>query len=111
MIGTSKLMGLYVQPDQERDIEGRHVLVPGFAVEVVEVVEVEGREKPGGGRAFEGRIFGLARRDMKHPRPYSTPLREAMRRWWEVETYGAPVPEELLEGGEGTSPEERRFVS
>jgi hypothetical protein len=71
MIGTSKLMGLYVQPDQERDIEGRHVLVPGFAVEVV---KVEGCEKPGGGRAFEGRIFGLARRDMKHPRPYSTPL-------------------------------------
>jgi hypothetical protein len=35
-----------------------------------------------------------------------------MRRWWEVETYSAPVPEELLEGGEGTSPEEeRRFVS
>ena len=109
MIGTSKLMGLYVQPDQERDIEGRHVLVPGFAVEVI---KVDGREKPGGGRAFEGRIFGLARRDMKHPRPYSTPLREAMRRWWEVETYGAPIPEELLEGGEGTSPEEeRRFVS
>ena len=35
-----------------------------------------------------------------------------MRRWWEVETYGAPVPEELLEGGEGTiAEEERRFVS
>jgi hypothetical protein len=109
MIGTLKLVGLYVQPDHERDIKGRHSLVPGFAVEVI---EVDGREEPEGGRVFEGRTFGLARREMKNPHAYCTPLRESMRRWWEVETYGAPVPEELLEGGEGTSPkEERRFVS
>ena len=108
MIGTCKLVGLYVQLDQERDIEGQRSLLPGFAVEVI---EVEGRERPGGGPVFEGRIFGLGRREMNHPRPYSTPLRETMRHWWEVETYGAPVPEELLEGGEGTSAkEERRLV-
>jgi hypothetical protein len=111
MIGTCKLVGLYVQPDQERDIEGQRSLVPSFAVEVI---EVEGREKAqGGSRVYEGRIFGLGKREKQHPRPYSTPLAEAMRRWWEVETYGAPVPEELLEGGaEGTSAKEkRRFVS
>ncbi len=110
MIGTQKLVGLYVQPDQERDIEGQRSLVPGFAVEVI---EVEGREKPGGGgRVFEGRTFGLMRREKNHPGAYSTPLREAMRHWWEVETYGAAVPEVLLEGGEGTSAkEERRLVS
>ncbi len=110
MIGTQKLVGLYVQPDQEWDIEGQRSLVPGFAVEVI---EVDDREKPGGGRVFEGRIFGLGRREMNHPHAYCTPLREAIRRWWEVETYGAPVPEELLEGGaEGTSrQEERRIVS
>ena len=109
MIATQMLMGLYVQPDQERDVEGQRSLVPGFAVEVI---EVDDREKPGGGRVFEGRIFGLGRREMNHPRAYRTPLREAIRRWWEVETYGAPVPEELLEGGaEGTSRhEERRIV-
>ncbi len=101
MIGTQRLVGLYVQPDQVRDIEGRRSLVPGFAVEVI---EVEGRENPGGGsRMFEGRILGLTRREKNHPRPYCTPLREAMRRWWEVETYGAAVPEELLEGEEVTS--------
>lgn len=107
MTGTPKLVGLYVQPDQERDIEGQRSPVTGFAVEIIEVVD---RNKPGGGHVFEGRTFGLARYERKSPRPYSTPLREAMRRWWEVETYSAPVPEELLEGGEGTSPEERRFV-
>ena len=109
MIGTCKLVGLYVQPDQERDTEGQRSLVPGVAVELI---EIDGRDKPGeGARVFEGRSFGLTRREKNHPRPYSTPLREAMRRWWEVETYGSPVPEELLEGGaEGTSPkEERRF--
>jgi hypothetical protein len=110
MIGTCKLVGLYVQPDQERDVEGQRSLVPDFAVEVI---EVDGRDKPGEGRVFEGRIFGLGRREKNHPRPYSTPLREAIRRWWEVETYGAAVPEELLEGGaEGTlRQEERRIVS
>ncbi len=109
MIGTCKLVGLYVQADQERDVEGQRSVVPGFAVEVI---EVDGREKPGGGRVFEGRIFGLGRREMNHPRAYRTPSREAMRRWWEVETYGAAVPEELLEGGaEGTlSKEERRLA-
>ena len=82
MIGTCKLVGLYVQPDQEeRDIEGQRSLVPGFAVEVI---EVEGRERPGGRRVFEGRIFGLGRREKNHLRPYCTPLRETMRRWWEV---------------------------
>jgi hypothetical protein len=91
MIGTPKLVGLYVQPDQERDIEGQRSLVPGFAVEII---EVDDRKKPGGGHVFEGRTFGLGRREMKHPHVYSTPSREAMRRWWEVETYGAPVPEE-----------------
>lgn len=109
MIGTPKLVGLYVQPAQERDIEGQRSPVTGFAVEIIEVVD---RKKPGGGHVFEGRTYGLARRARKPPRPYSTPLREAMRHWWEVETYGAPVPEELLERGEGTSPEEEsRFVS
>ena len=109
MNGTCKLVGLYVQPDRERDIEGQRSLVPGFAVEVT---EVESCDKPGGGaRVFEGRIFGLGRREKNHPRPYCTPLRETMRRWWEVETYGATVPEELLEaGGKETSRnEERRF--
>ena len=96
MIGTCKLVGLYVQPDEERDMEGQRSLVPGF---LVEVIEVEGRDKPGGGgRVFEGRIFGLGRREKNHPGAYCTPLREAMRRWWEVETYGAPAPEELLVG-------------
>ena len=112
MIGTLKLVGLYVQPGQEeRDIEGQRSLVAGFAVEVI---EVEGREKAqGGSRVFEGRTFGLGRREMNHPCPYSTPLREAMRRWWEVETYGAAAPEELLEGGgkETSRNEERRLVS
>jgi hypothetical protein len=110
MSGTQKLVGLYVQPDQENDIEGRRSLVPSFAVEVI---EAEGRDKPSGGHVFEGRTFGLTRREMKDPRPYCTPLCEAMRRWWEVETYGAPVPAELLEGGEeGTSPKaKRRIVS
>jgi hypothetical protein len=28
MIGTLKLVGLYVQPDQERDIEGQLSLIP-----------------------------------------------------------------------------------
>jgi len=110
MIGTPKLVGLYVQPDEERDVEGRRSIAPGFAVEVVEVT---GREKPeGGDRVFEGRIFGLGRREMQPPRPYSTPLSGAMRRWWEIETYGAAVPEELLEGGvETASPkEDRRLV-
>jgi hypothetical protein len=108
MIGTCKLVGLHVQPDQERDIEGQRSLVPGFAVEVI---EVDGRDKPEGGRVFEGRTFGLGKREMKHPGAYCTPFREAMRHWWEVETYGAAVPEELLEGGEETSAkEERRLV-
>ena len=111
MIGTCKLVGLYVQPDQERDIEGQRSLVAGFAVEVI---EVDDRDNLGeGARVFEGRTFGLGRREMNHPRAYCTPLRETMRRWWEVETYGAAVPEELLEaGGVGTSrKEERRIVS
>jgi hypothetical protein len=109
MISTCKLVGLYIQPDQERDVEGRRSLVPGFAVEAT---EVDDREKPGGGRVFEGRIFGLGRREMNHPREYRTPSRESIRRWWEVETYGAAVPEELLEGREGKSQqEERRIVS
>jgi hypothetical protein len=109
MIGTPKLLGLYVQPDhEERDTEGRLSLLAGFAVEVVEVTD---REKPqGGGRVFEGRIFGLARREMQHTPPYSTPSREAMRRWWELETYGAPIPEELLEGEKATSAEEERCL-
>ena len=108
MIGTCKLVGLYVQPDQEREVEGQRSLVPGFAVEVI---EVDDREKPGGGRVFEGRIFGLGRRKKNHPQPYSTPLREAIRRWWEVEIYGAPAPRELLEGGaEGTSRKEERGI-
>jgi len=47
MIGTQRLVGLYFQPDQVRDIEGRRSLVPGFAMEVI---GVEGRENPGGGR-------------------------------------------------------------
>ena len=95
MIGSCKLVGLYVQPDEERDMEGQRSLVPGF---VVEVIEVEGRNKPEGGRVFEGRTFGLMRREKNNPGAYCTPLREAMRRWWEVETYGAPAPEELLVG-------------
>jgi hypothetical protein len=109
MIGIQKLVGLYVQPDQEREVEAQRFLVPGFAVEVI---EVEGRETPGEGRVFESRIFGLTRREKNRPRPYSTPLREAMRRWWEVETYGAAVPEELLEGGgkETSRNEERRLA-
>ncbi len=109
MIGTCKLVGLYVQPDQERDVEGRRSLAPGFAVEVI---EVEGRETPSEGRVFEGRTFDLTRHEKNHTfRPYCTPLREAMRRWWEVETYGAAVPEELLEGGaEGTSRQEERGI-
>ena len=98
MIGTLKLVGLYVQPDEERDVERRRSLVPGFAVEVI---EVEGRDKPEvGGRVFEGRTLGLTRREMKQPHAYCTPSRKAMRHWWEVETYGASVPEELLEGGD-----------
>ena len=109
MSGTQKLVGLYVQPDQEHDIEGRRSLVPGFAVEVI---EVEGRDKPGRGHVFEGRTFGLTRREKHHPRPYSTHLAETMRRWWELETYGAAIPEELLEGENATLPkEERRCVS
>ena len=106
MIGTLKLVGLYVEPDEERVIQGRRSLVAGFAVEVI---EVDDRERLGEGRVFEGRIFGLGRRETKPTRPYCTPLREAMRRWWEVETYGAAIPEELLEAGaEGTSAKERR---
>jgi hypothetical protein len=110
MTGIPKLLGLYVQPDhEERDTEGRLTLLAGFAVEVIEVT---GREKPqGGGRVFEGRIFDFGRREMQHTPPYSTSSREAMRRWWELETYGAPVPEELLEGENATSlKEERRLV-
>ena len=95
MISTPKLVGLYVQPDEERVIQGQCSLVPGFAVEVI---EVEGRDKLGGGRVFKGRTFGLTRREKNHPGAYCTTLREAMRRWWEVETYGAPAPEELLVG-------------
>ncbi len=79
MTGTCKLVGLYVQLDQERDIEGQRSLVPGFAVEVI---EVEGREAPGEGRVFEGRTFGLTRHEKNHSfRPYCTPLREDIRRW------------------------------
>ncbi len=110
MTGIPKLLGLCVQPDhEERDTEGRLTLLAGFAVEVIEVT---GREKPqGGGRVFEGRTFGLGRREMQHTPPYSTSSREAMRHWWEFETYGAPVPEELLEGENATSlKEERRLV-
>ena len=81
MIGTCKLVGLYVQPDQERDIEGQCSLVPGFAVEVI---EVDDRDKPGGGHVFESRIFRLGRREMNHPRPYSHPLRETMSRLWQL---------------------------
>jgi len=44
MTGTTKLVGLYVQPDEERDIEGQRSLVPGFAVEVI---EAEGRNLSG----------------------------------------------------------------
>ncbi len=102
MIGLRRLVGLYVQPDEERVIQGQCSLVPGFAVEVI---EVEGHDKPVGGRVFEGRTFGLTRREKNHPGAYRTPLREAIRRWWEIETYGAAVPEELLEGEEGTSHE------
>ena len=94
MIGLRRLVGLYVQPDEERVIQGQCSLVPGFAVEVI---EVEGHDKPVGGRVFEGRTFGLTRCEKNHPGAYRTPLREAIRPWWEVETYGAPVPEELFE--------------
>ena len=109
MTGIPKLLGLYVQPDhEERDTEGRLTLLAGFAVEVIEVT---GREKPQGGRVFEGRTFGLGRREMQHTPPYSTSSREAMRHWWEFETYGAPVPEELQEGENATPlKEERRLV-
>ena len=61
MICIPKLVGLYVQPDQEvRDLEGRRSLVSGFAVEVI---EGEGRDKPDGSRVFEGRslVSGGAR--------------------------------------------------
>ena len=54
MIGTLKLVGLYVQPDQERDIKGQRSPVTGFAVEII---EVEDREKPGGSHVFEGRTL------------------------------------------------------
>ncbi len=110
MTGIPKLLERYVQTDhEERDTEGRLTLLAGFAVEVIEVT---GREKPqGGGRVFEGRTFGLGRREMQHTPPYSASSREAMRHWWELETYGAPVPEELLEGENATSlKEERRLV-
>jgi hypothetical protein len=108
MIGTPKLVGLHVQGDQESEVQGRRSLVPGFAVEVIEVCD---REKPGGGRVFEGRIFGLGRRETEPPRPYSTPSRHAMRHWWQVETYGAVVPEELLAVREGaTRKEDSRLV-
>jgi len=74
MTGTQKLVGLYIQPDEERDMEGQRSLVPGLAVEVV---EVEGDDKPGGGgNVFEGRTFGLMRREKYHPRPYCTPCAE-----------------------------------
>jgi hypothetical protein len=108
MIGTPKRVGLHVQGDQESEVQGRRSLVPGFAVEVIEVCD---REKPEGGRVFEGRIFGLGRRETEPPRPYSTPSRHAMRHWWQVETYGAVVPEELLAFREGaTRKEDSRLV-
>jgi hypothetical protein len=100
MIGTPKLVGLHVQDDQVSEVQGRRSLGPGFAVEVIEVRD---REKPGGDRVFEGRIFGLGRRETEPPRPYSTPSRHDMRHWWQVETYGAAVPEELLAVREGVT--------
>jgi hypothetical protein len=110
MTGTPKLLGLYVQPDHaERDTEGRLSLLVGFAVEVIEVTNCE-KPQGAGGHVFEGRTFGLGRREMQHTPPYSTPSREAMRRWWELEPYCAPVPEELLEGEKATSLKEERHL-
>ena len=104
MISTCKLVGLYVHPAQARDLEGQRSLVPGFAVEII---DAEGREKPGGGRSgCEGQVVGVGRRETKPARPYCTTLRETMRHWWGVESCGVPVPEELLEDAEGTWPKE-----
>ena len=100
MTGTPKLVGLHVQGDQESEVQGLRSLVSGFAVEVIEVCD---REKPWGGRVFEGRIFGLGRRETEPPRPYSTPSPHAMRHWWVVGTYGAAVPEALLAVREGAT--------
>ena len=61
------------------------------------IVELTGARDGRGGYLYEGRLFDAATAAMLQRAPYRSRRKGAMRRWWERETRGAPVPDELLE--------------
>ena len=70
MIVTQKLVGLYVQLDQEWDIEGQRSIVAGFVVEVIKVYD---GEKPEGGGVVEGGVLGVGGLEMNDVDAYCIP--------------------------------------
>lgn len=81
---------------QEQDLVGVH-LVAGRE-DGGKIVELTGARDGRGGYLYEGRLFAAATAAMLQRAPYRSRRKDAMRRWWERETRGAPVPDELLEG-------------
>ena len=81
---------------REQDLVGVH-LVAGRE-DYGKIVELTGvRDGRRGGYLYEGRLFDAATAAMLQRAPYRSRRKGAMRRWWERETCGAPVPDELLE--------------
>lgn len=81
---------------REQDLVGVH-LVAGRE-DYGKIVELTGaRDGRRGGYLYEGRLFDAATAAMLQRAPYRSRRKGAMRRWWERETRGAPVPDELLE--------------
>lgn len=80
---------------REQDLVGFH-LVAGRE-DGGKIVELTGVRDGRGGYLYEGRIFDAATAAMLQRAPYRSRRKGAMRRWWERETRGAPVPDELLE--------------
>jgi hypothetical protein len=83
---------------REQDLAGFH-LVAGRK-SGGRVMEVTGtREGRRGGYLYEGRLLDAATAATLQRAPYRSRRRGVLRRWWQGETRGALVPDELLEGG------------
>ncbi len=61
------------------------------------IIELTGALDGRGGYLYEGCLFDAATAATLQRAPYRSRRKGAMRRWWERETRGAPVPDELLE--------------
>lgn len=80
---------------REQDLVGVHLLAG--REDGGKIVELTGARDGQGGYLYEGCLFDAATAAMHQRAPYRSRRKGAMRRWWERETRGAPVPDELLE--------------